>query len=160
MLNTFSKTIPIACAILASCTIAATAQAQPSELWACKGVTIEQSGPTSIKTGEILEYEIRIRNGGSCNLENLDVTDFIPRMSEFHQASPQPTDYPRPLGNGTHPVLKIQWKKVALSAGGDVTFKITAIVKSPEDRVLLNTACFESDQTGRICSEFETTVEQ
>jgi hypothetical protein len=137
------------------------AHSDVSALWACKGVTVDVSGPKSITVGGRLDYEIRIHNSSDCELSDSSVVDFIPRMSTFSHASPQPTEYPS-THNGTdpieHPVSKIEWKNVSLGAGKDIEFQITAHVKSPDDRILLNSVCFENSQTGRICSQVETNV--
>jgi hypothetical protein len=157
-----ANTLPLGFVVFSAHAQSANASSSdPSALWECKGVTIQQSGPASISVGGRLEYDIVIHNGSGCDLNGSTVMDFIPRMSTFHQASPQPTDYPdatlNPVGH-THPVSKIEWKSVSLEAGKDTAFKVSAYVRSPDDRVLLNTACIENSLTGRICSQFETTV--
>lgn len=144
------------------------ARADLSALWECKGVTVDQSGPSTISVGGRLIYEIRIQNAGNCDLDQSSITDFIPRMSSFDQASPEPSEFPTahpfPTPNAPsamdmeHPVSKIEWKNVTLAAGKDLTFKVSAIVRGPEARVLLNTVCFENPRSGRICSQAETNV--
>lgn len=153
-------TIAIACAGFFAPHIAHSTQlADPSILWACKGITIDQTGPKSISVGGRLDYDIRINNSGDCDLSGASVVDFIPRMSTFFQASPEPTEYPALRDDANeHPVSRIEWKNVSLGAGKSVVFKVSAHVQSPEDRILLNTVCFENNQTGRICSQVETNV--
>jgi hypothetical protein len=136
------------------------AHADASALWTCRGISINVSGPSAISVGGVLNYEVRIHNGSDCDLQGADVADFIPRMSSYQQASPQPTAYPGlsvPAGNA-HPVPKIEWKNVEIGSGKDIYFRVSARVQSPDERTLLNTVCFEHNQTGRICSQVETTV--
>jgi uncharacterized repeat protein (TIGR01451 family) len=140
------------------------AHADPSALWACKGVTIDQKGPVTVAVGGKLEYEIRVHNAGECDLSASSVVDFIPRMSTFFEASPEPTEFPAIRENtlstwqSEHPVSRIEWKNVLLGSGKEVIFKLSAHVRSTDDRILLNTVCFENPQTGRICSQVETSV--
>jgi uncharacterized repeat protein (TIGR01451 family) len=140
------------------------AHADPSALWACQGVTVDQKGPTTVSVGDKIEYEIHVRNSGNCDLSDSSVVDFIPRMSTYYEASPKPTEFPAIredslfTSRSEHPVSKIEWKNVLLGAGKEVIFTLSAHVRSPEDRILLNTVCFENSQTGRICSQFETSV--
>lgn len=158
-----------AIAVFAFALISINANSDQSALWDCKGITIDQAGPSTVSVGGRLDYEIHVKNDGSCDLTGATVVDFIPRMSVFYQASPEPTDYPEthPVDHtapdmGTldneHPVSKIEWKNVTLGSGKDISFKVSAHVRSPEARVLLNTVCFENNLSGRICSQAETTV--
>lgn len=145
--------------------LAVPAYADPSALWACKGITVNQVGPTTVSVGGRLDYEIHVKNDGDCDLTGSSVVDFIPRRSIFYQASPEPTDLPIAHAGsevGTldmeHPVSRIEWKNVSLGSGKDTYFKVSAHVQGPEDRILLNTVCFENTLSGRICSQAETTV--
>ncbi|MFL5814895.1 MAG: hypothetical protein ACJ763_15070 [Bdellovibrionia bacterium] len=140
------------------------AQADPSVLWACKGITVDQKGPPAVSVGDRIDYEIHVRNTGDCDLSDSSVVDFIPRMTTFFEASPKPTEFPatrddsRFTSQSEHPVSRIEWKNILLGAGKEVTFTLSAHVRSPEDRILLNTVCFENPQTGRICSQVESNV--
>ncbi len=159
MKHAIKKSVIGTLAILACGALPSTTHADFSALWDCKGITIDQVGPATVSVGGQLDYEIRIKNGGNCDLSGSSVVDFIPRMSVFHEASPQPTDFPNaPNTDIEHPVSKIGWKDVTLGAGKEIYFKISANVRGPEDRVLLNTACFENALSGRICSQAETVV--
>jgi uncharacterized repeat protein (TIGR01451 family) len=154
-----SRFFSVAIAAMAATFLSSSARADVSALWACQGITINQSGPATAAPGGALDYEIRVHNAGNCDIQDALVSDFIPRTSVFTNANPAPSSYPAgPKEDEEHPVAKISWENVRVLPNGDVTFRLQAHVKNGDSRLLLNTACIESPELGRVCSELETTV--
>lgn len=160
MKKTFSYAVAVGVSALAvpSASFAANAW---SPLWECQGITVQQNGPASARLGERVTYQVKIQNGGGCDLDGADFNDYIPRESTYHDATPQPTDYPGSEVSAPEypfPVGKVGWKGIRLPKHEDQFYSVTIQVTAPVGRTLLNSACFENARTGRICSEMETIV--
>ena len=124
----------------------------------CDGIFLRQLGPTSVSADQILSYKIQVVNEGACNLEGVQVTDYLPRRTLYREGQPTPSQVPsdRPAPRDHLPVHQVQWMGVhPPPRGGSAVFEVKVLVLSPGKRPITDTACLEHPSSVRICNTID-----
>ncbi len=75
-----------------------------------------------LKEGNIVEFEIKIKNTGDTELKNIDVTDYLPSYLKFIFGPSTPNESEK----------EINWKIEKLEAGKEESFKIRAQIENAD----------------------------
>jgi uncharacterized repeat protein (TIGR01451 family) len=127
----------------------------------CKGVLIRLEAPTQSHVDEVIEYRIQIFNTGACQLEGLELINYLPRSSAFESATPAPSSVPdtQAKPGGPLPVPQIRWNRVTMAASDVLEFRARVRVLPPAQTLMTNTSCLEHPSFGRICQEVDTYIQ-
>ncbi|OFZ17950.1 MAG: hypothetical protein A2X94_08635 [Bdellovibrionales bacterium GWB1_55_8] len=129
----------------------------------CQGVFLRQHGPTSVSPDQILSYKIQVVNEGACNLEGVQVTDYIPRRTVYREGQPTPSQVPvNSQEPRSHlPVHQVVWKDVSLPANGSTaSFEVKVMVLPPGKRTITDTSCVEHPNLVRTCNTIDLWVNE
>lgn len=115
-------------------------------------VKIKKEAPEEGVIYQEFDYEIRIKNVGTCRLNDLRLVDFLPESVEFKEASERP-DHVRPAEDGEGE--RVVFRGIDLSPGEH--FDVTLRVKPNEGGRITNRACVRLNDS-RVCDEATTMI--